>query len=172
MIILRSATLKDAAAIRAIYAPYVLETAVSFEREVPIIEEFYRRISHTLERFPYLVAEEEGKVLGYCYAGAVNERPSAWPSAELSVYVDQNQRGKGVGKRLYTAMEELLHQKGVTNLYALVAAPIGENPYLSLDSPRFHAAMGYKEVGRLHACGEKFGYRVDLTYWEKLLEAH
>ncbi len=171
MITLRTAAAEDAAAIRAIYAPYVLETAVTFEREVPTEEEFRRRIAHTLKRFPYLVAEEAGRVVGYCYAGAVNERPSAWPSAELSVYVEQGQRGKGIGSRLYTAVEELLRQQGVTNFYALVAAPIGENPYLTMDSPHFHAAMGYEEVGRLHGCGEKFGYRIDLTYWEKRAEA-
>ena len=164
---IRDADYGDIPAIRAIYAPYVLHTAVSFEREVPTVEEFHRRMESTLARFPYLVAEEDGRVLGYCYAGCVNERPSAWPSAELSVYVEQEQRGRGIGRRLYTAMEERLKAQNVRNLYALVAEAVGENPYLTADSPRFHTAMGYREVGRLHKCGEKFGYWLDLTYWEK-----
>lgn len=169
MLIIRSATPEDADAIRAIYAPYVLNTSVTFEREVPGREEFLRRIGNTLQRFPYLVAVEDGEVIAYCYAGAVNERPSAWPSAELSVYVEWEHRGQGIGKKLYLEMEERLRQQNVSNLYALVAAPIGENPYLSEDSPHFHKAMGYNEVGRLHGCGEKFGFRLDLTYWEKII---
>ena len=68
------------------------------------------------------------------------------------------------------SLERLRRQQGITTLYALVAAPVGENPHLTMDSPRFHAAMGYTEVGRLHRCGEKFGLRMDLTYWEKILE--
>ena len=170
MIELRSATVEDAAAIREIYAPYVLHTSVTFEREVPTVEEFRRRIAHTLERFPYLLAVEDGEVMAYCYASPVNERPSAWLSAQLSVYVRQDCRGRGLGRLLYTELERLLRQQGITNLYALVAAPVGENPHLTMDSPRFHAAMGYTEVGRLHRCGEKFGLRMDLTYWEKILE--
>ncbi len=170
MLEIRRATLGDLDAIRAIYAPYVLNTAVSFEREVPSREEFAHRIHNTLKRFPYLVAVEDGAVLGYCYAGCVNERPSAWPSAELSVYVEWEHRGRGIGRMLYTEMEQQLRAQNVSNLYALVAAPVGENPYLSDDSPRFHTAMGYKEVGRLHACGEKFGYWLDLVYWEKILD--
>ena len=167
---IRDAVFEDIPAIRAIYAPYVLETAVSFEREVPTVEEFTRRMTHTLERFPYLVAVEDGRVLGYCYAGCLNERPSAWPSAELSVYVDREQRGRGIGRMLYSAMEERLKARNVRNLYALVAESRGDNPYLTADSPRFHRAMGFREAGRLHRCGEKFGYRLDLVYWEKLLD--
>ena len=169
MLKVRDANLADIPAIQSIYAPYVLQTAVSFEREVPTVEEFTRRMTHTLERFPYLAAEEDGAVLGYCYAGCVNERPSAWPSAELSVYVNREQRGRGIGSLLYRAMEERLKAQNVRNLYALVAESGSDNPYLTADSPRFHKAMGYSEVGRLHACGEKFGYWLDLVYWEKLL---
>lgn len=169
MLKVRDASFNDIPSIRAIYTPYVLQTAVSFEREVPTAEEFTRRMTHTLTRFPYLVAEEDGAVLGYCYAGCVNERPSAWPSAELSVYVDQEQRGRGIGSMLYGAMEERLKAQNVRNLYALVAESSSDNPYLTADSPRFHEAMGFRETGRLHACGEKFGYWLDLVYWEKLL---
>ena len=169
MLTIRDASLEDIPAIRAIYAPYVLETAVSFEREVPAVEEFTRRMTNTQKRFPYLVAEEEGRVLGYCYAGCVNERPSAWPSAELSVYVDREQRGRGIGSMLYTEMEERLKARNVRNLYALVAESGSDNPYLTMDSPHFHEAMGFRETGRLHSCGEKFGYWLDLVYWEKIL---
>ena len=169
MLKVRDASFNDIPSIRAIYTPYVLQTAVSFEREVPTAEEFTRRMTHTLEHFPYLVAEEDGAVLGYCYAGCVNERPSAWPSAELSVYVAQDQRGRGIGRRLYTAMEERLKAQNVRNLYALVAESTPDNPYLTMDSPHFHAAMGYTEAGRLHRWGEKLGYWLDLVYWEKMI---
>lgn len=169
MLTVRDADFEDIPAIQAIYAPYVLTTAVSFEREVPTVEEFTRRMERTLARFPYLVAEEDGSVLGYCYAGCVNERPSAWPSAELSVYVEREQRGRGIGRMLYSVMEERLKAQNIRNIYAIVAESISDNPYLTADSPHFHKAMGFEEVGRLHACGEKFGYWLDLTYWEKRL---
>ena len=100
---IRIADTKDAEAIREIYAPYVLNTAVSFEYEVPSVEEFRKRIANTLAEYPYLAAEEDGVILGYAYAGVFHARPAYKHCVELSIYVRQDCRGRGVGKGLYGA---------------------------------------------------------------------
>src|SRR5574344_1780938 len=86
---------KDAQALREIYKPYVEETAITFEYAVPTVEEFKRRIKHTLEKYPYLVAEENGKILGYVYVSQLGERKAyAW-AVETSIYIAKYQRSKG-----------------------------------------------------------------------------
>lgn len=110
--IIREATVEDAAAIRSVYAPYVESTVITFEYQVPSVEEFRRRIAHTRERYPYFVAEEDGRVLGYAYAGSFVGRPAYDWSAELSIYVDRHLRKKGLGKKLYGALLEALKKNG------------------------------------------------------------
>ena len=105
---IRIATTEDAKEIRKLYAPYVLNTAVSFEYEVPSVEEFQNRIGNTLKEYPYLVAVENNAIIGYAYASAFHSREAYKHSAELSVYVKQNYKGQGIGRRLYSKLEELL----------------------------------------------------------------
>ena len=100
---IRVATKEDAEALLAIYAPYVEKTAITFEYEVPSIEEFRCRIQETLKKYPYLVAEKNGKIVGYAYAGAFHARPAYDWAVETSIYVSELQKGEGIGKALYKA---------------------------------------------------------------------
>lgn len=171
-ITIRTATAADAADLLAIYAPYVTNTAITFEYEVPSLKEFRSRIIHTLQRYPYLVAEENGNILGYAYTGPFGERPAYGWAAETSIYLRQDVRGKGLGKRLYTALEEISRAQHVQNLYACIAYPDVDDAYLTGNSVAFHAHMGYREVGRFHRCGYKFGTWYHMTWMEKMLGSH
>lgn len=166
---IRHATTADAEALAAIYAPYVRDTAVSFEVEPPTVEEFAARIERTLQRYPYLVAERDGVVVGYAYAGAFKPRAAYAASVELSIYVDRACKRKGVGRALYTALQDELARRGVTNLYACVAYPRVEDEYLTYGSVRFHERMGFQVVGRFHGCARKFGRLYDMVWMEKLV---
>ena len=104
---LRPAVPGDAAALLEIYAPYVRETAITFEYQVPSPEEFRERIRRTLERWPYLVAEAGGRCLGYAYLGAFVGRAAYGWSAETSIYLRQDMKRRGLGRRLYGALEDL-----------------------------------------------------------------
>ena len=102
---IRTACPEDAEALLEIYAPYVRETAVTFEYEVPPLEEFRGRIEHVLSRYPYLAAEEDGRIVGYAYLSAFHPRAAYGWCAEPSVYVEMGQRGRGIGRRLYEELE-------------------------------------------------------------------
>lgn len=171
--VLRLARPSDAAALQAIYAPYVLETAVSYEYVPPTVAEFRARICATLEAYPYLVLEAEGRILGYAYAGRLGSRKAYDWSAEASIYLDRSSRRQGCGRRLYEALESILRRQGVCSLYAAVACTDRtDDPYLSGDSVAFHLRMGYREMGRFRQCGRRFGRWYDLLWLEKPLAPH
>ena len=113
----------DAAALLAIYAPYVENTAITFEYDVPTVEDFANRIEKILEKYPYLVAEEDGVVLGYAYASTYYARAAYDWAVELSVYVSQDARGKGVGSKLYDKLEDMLDQMGYIHFLACISLP-------------------------------------------------
>lgn len=169
---LRPATLADVPALLEIYTYYVNQTAVSFEYVPPTVEEFRGRMERTLRKYPYLVAREGDRILGYTYAGAFYGRAAYDWCCELTVYLDQEARGRGVGRALYGAMEKTLGEMGVQNLYACVAECEEEDEYLTHGSARFHARMGFREVGRFRKCGYKFGRWYDMIWMEKLIGAH
>lgn len=170
MINIRIAKAEDAEMLLGIYAYYIKNTAITFEYEVPTVEEFRERIRNILQQYPYLVAEEDGKLIGYVYASRFRPRAAFRWAAETSVYIDTTHHGKGLGKLLYEKLEEILKRQNVTNLYAVVAVPEEEeDPFLNRNSEYFHQAMGYKTVGRYHGCGSKFGKWYDLAVMEKNL---
>ena len=169
---LRTARVSDAAALLAIYAPYVRETAITFEYDVPDEREFAARIRHVLEKFPYLVAEADGKIVGYAYAGAFHPRAAYQWCAEMSVYVKRDARRMGIGKLLYAAMEEILHMQRLTNVEACIAMPNEPDEHLTLDSVRFHERMGYRMVGEFRQCGFKFGRWYNMVWMEKFIGDH
>ena len=145
---IRTAHLSDAPALRAIYAPYVEKTAITFECTVPDIEEFAARMRATLRRYPYLVAERGGEIVGYAYAGPFGSRAAyAW-SVEMSIYLREDQRHQGTGRRLYAALEAVLRAQNVQNLYACIGYPDGaDDAHLTKNSAQFHAHLGYRIVG-------------------------
>ena len=166
---IRSATVDDASRLLDIYAYYVESTAISFEYEVPSLEEFTARIANTLKRYPYIVAEEDGEIWGFAYAGVFKNRAAYDRSCEVSIYVERNARGKGYGRALYEELERRLKEAGVLNLYACIAHPIEEDEYLSWDSERFHAHLGFKTVGEFHKCAYKFGRFYNMIWMEKIV---
>ena len=120
-IIIRGAMPEDAEALLAVYAPYVPETAITFEYEVPAAAEFVSRIERTLQRYPYLVAVSDGEILGYAYLSPLGERKAYEHAAETSVYLRRDVRGRGLGKRLYQRLEEIAAAQRITRLYACIA---------------------------------------------------
>jgi phosphinothricin acetyltransferase len=167
---IHDATPADASALLAIYAPYVEQTAITFELEVPSVDEFERRIASTLENgYPYLVLEDDGRIVGYAYASLHHGRAAYAHSAEVSIYLDREARGQGHGRALYDSLEHELRRRGVTNLYACITSVSGDDPYATLDSVRFHEHMGYEHVGLFHGCGRKFGRWYDTAWMEKLI---
>ena len=168
-ITIRPATLDDAPALLAIYAPYVEQTAISFEYDVPSLDEFRRRMTVFSARYPYLVAEENGHIVGYCYAHAFHERAAFQWCVETTIYVERSQRHKGIGYLLHEALEQALRQQGILNMNASIAYIEQEDEYLTHDSIRFHERLGYHLVAHFHRCGKKFGRWYDMVWMEKLL---
>lgn len=157
---IRFAVTGDIPAMLEIYAPFVENTAVSFEYQVPSTAEFTRRFESITARFPWLVWEQEGKVLGYCYACAPFERAAFSWCAEPSIYLAPEARGQGIGRQLYQVLEALLKHLGYTRLYALITAD-------NTPSIAFHTALGYREIACMPDCGYKLGSWHSLAWLEK-----
>ncbi len=166
---IRSATPEDAEALLNIYAYYVEHTAISFEYEVPTVEQFRLRIENTLKKYPYLVAVKDGRTVGYIYAGAFRPRAAYDHTCEISVYLDRRERHGGIGRRLYERMEAILAQEGFEIVYACIGLPVETDAYLDTNSRDFHEHMGYRVVGHFRASGKKFGNYYDMIYMEKRL---
>lgn len=164
-ITIRMATEADALALLAIYGPYVEKTAISFEYQIPSQEEFTRRITNTLNRYPYLAALREGSIIGYAYASPFKPRAAYNWAVEVSVYVAENNRGAGTGSRLYQVLEMILKKQHVINVNACITYP---NP----DSIAFHKRLGYKTAGHFTKCGYKLGVWWDMIWMEKMLGDH
>ena len=169
---IRVASPDDAEQLLKIYAPYVEKTAITFEYDVPTVHEFKKRIENTLERYPYLVAEVGDKIVGYAYTGSFVGRAAYDHSAETSIYIDEGCRNKGIGKRLYAAIEEISVAQNVINLYACIGYPEQEDEYLTANSADFHAHLGYTKVGEFHRCGYKFGRWYHMIWMEKMIAEH
>ncbi len=169
---IRAAAAADAPALLAIYAPYVEKTAITFEYDVPKESEFAARIAHTLEKYPYLVAERGGEIAGYAYAGPFKTRAAYDWAVESTVYVKQGLHRCGVGRALYTALEGALALQNICNVEAAIAEPETEDEYLTMDSIRFHTRMGYHRVGTFYQSGYKFGRWYHLTWMEKQILPH
>ena len=166
---IRSAAPDDAPRLLEIYRYYIENTAVTYECAVPSEAEFRARIEGTLTRYPYLVAEDGGVILGYAYAGPLVRRAAADHSCEVSIYLDRDVRRRGLGRQLYEALEERLKAMGIRNLYAVIAWTDHADAYLNADSAEFHARLGYVLAGHLHGCGYKFGRWYDLIWMEKII---
>ena len=156
---LRFAEPKDAEQIRDIYAPIVEHTATSFESSPPTVDEVRRRISTTLNDLPWLVAEEEGRVAGYSYAGRFRDRPAYLWTAEASVYVQAEYRRRGVAAALYTAMFECLRLQGFYNVIAVITLP-------NAASVGLHEKLGFRPVGVFRSAGFKLGQWRDVAWYQ------
>lgn len=158
----RNAVEADAAQLLAIYAPYVEQTAITFETEVPSVAEFEKRIVETQEKFPYLVAEEDGEIIGYAYAHPYYGRAAyAW-TVESSIYVKMDGRKAGVGTILYDALENALAEQHVVNVLACISLP-------NEGSIAFHSKRGYQKVAHFDRIGYKFDKWHDIVWLQKRL---
>ena len=164
-ITIRAAKEADIEAILAIYAPYVRETAITFEYTVPTLEEFSERMRKTLMKYPYLVAVQQVEILGYAYASEFKNRAAYDWAVETTIYVKQDSRKSGVGKKLYRVLEEVLKRQNIGNLYACIAYP---NP----GSIGFHEHLGYQTIGHFSKCGYKFETWYDMIWMEKMIGEH
>ncbi len=169
---IRVASVDDAEALLAIYAPYVVKTAITFEYEVPSLDEFRGRICHTLQKYPYLVAEEKGKILGYAYVGPFHDRAAYDWAVETSIYVDENLRRSGVGGKLNRALEAVCKAMGILNMEACIGVPEAEDEHLTRNSEEYHTHIGYRLVGEFYKCGYKFGRWYNMVWMEKLIGEH
>lgn len=156
----RMATLQDLPRILEIYGPYVEHTACSFEYVVPTPEAFTKRFLEITKQFPWLVWEEEGVVLGYAYGSLPFERTAYQWSAEASIYLCPEACKKGIGKKLYAALEQLLQRQGYRKVYAIITTA-------NESSIAFHRAVGYRHTATMPECGYKFGKWYGTVWMEK-----
>ena len=159
---IRPATADDAAAIVDIYNHYILNTVVSFEEEAVSVAEIQDRMKRFTARFPWLVYEEDGRVLGYAYAAPWHTRASYRNTAESTVYLAQGAAGRGLGSQLYGELFERLHSLKVHAVMAGITLP---NPA----SVALHEKMGFEKVGHHKEVGWKFDRWIDVGYWQLLL---
>ena len=161
---IRPATEKDIPEILSIYGPYVETSTATFEYDVPCLRTFSQRFYDITVQFPWLVWEEEGKILGYAYASAPYSRAAYRWCAEPSIYLRPEATGKGIGQKLYAVLEWILDKQGYQVLYALVTT---ENS----GSIRFHEKMGYFSRADFPDCGYKFGRWLGVTWMEKRIKS-
>lgn len=156
-----------------IYAPYVKDTAITFEYDVPSFEEFSKRVENIKKRYPFLVAEKDGKAVGYAYASPFHDRPAYDWSVETSIYVDGRCTHEGLGRKLHDALEAELSRRGFLNMCACIAYPkTDDDKYLTKNSAEFHSHLGYRLVGEFHDCGYKFGRWYNMIWMEKHIGEH
>lgn len=157
---IRSAVLSDVPHMLQIYAPYVETTTFSFEYTVPTPEAFTERFLKYTKQLPWLVWEEDGVVLGYAYGSLPFERAAyAW-CAEVSIYLAPQVHGRGIGRKLYAALEDILWKQGYRTIYALITS---ENT----GSLAFHEKVGYRFCAEFPRCGMKFGRWLGVIWLEK-----
>jgi len=153
----------DSEAILKIYAPFITETTISFETEVPSIEEFAARIENISKSYPYLVCEIDNKIVGFAYATKHRERAAYKYSADVSIYITPEYHRHGLGKALYTKLFELLCEREIYTVYAGITLPNDKSVGL-------HKSLGFKEAGVFHNVGYKFGKWLDVLWLEKPLK--
>lgn len=168
-IIIRQAGVEDAEELLGIYSYYVEKTAISFEYDVPSVSEFASRIRNIQEKYPYIVAVRDGKIVGYSYAGVFKGRAAYDHCVETTIYLEKGVEKQGIGKKLYDQLEAELKACGIKNLYACIAVCDVEDEFLTNNSWEFHEHIGYKLVGRFHKCGYKFDNWYDMIWMEKFV---
>ena len=157
--IIRLANIEDSKALLNIYSQYI-DTAITFECVLPTEKQFKERIAGIIKDYPYLVCEENGEILGYAYAHRQMEREAYQWNAELSIYLDKNFTSKGVGKKLYYILIDILKLQGIKNVYAGVTVP-------NEKSKNLHLSLGFTSLGIYHNTGYKNNKWHDVEWFEK-----
>ncbi len=159
---LRLARAEDAQGLLAIYGPIVESTAISFETEVPSVQEMQERVANTLRDFPWLVFELDGQIAGYAYASRHRQRAAYQWSVDVSVYVATSARRRGLGRRLYAPLLGIVRTLGYCTAYAGIALP-------NAASVALHESMGFVPVGVFRNVGYKLGEWQDVGWWQRPL---
>jgi L-amino acid N-acyltransferase YncA len=154
---------RDAAAVSAIYAPFVTDKATSFETEPPDAEAIKQKIRELEPQYPWLVFEADGEILGYAYACSHRARKAYQWSVEVSVYIDERAHKRGVGRALYLSLFEVLRRQGYASAYAGITLP---NPA----SVGLHEALGFTAIGTFSKVGFKFGQWHDVAWLQLRLQ--
>lgn len=161
---IRPSTDQDIPAITAIYAHHVLNGTGTFETVPPTVDDMKARRADVLAKdLPYLVAEEDGRILGFAYCNWFKPRPAYRYSAEDSIYMADGERGRGAGKQLLTALAQQAEAAGVRKLIAVIGDSANQG------SVRVHESIGFTHVGVLKSCGWKFNKWLDVVLMEKPL---
>jgi phosphinothricin acetyltransferase len=160
--VIRLCTAADAAAICEIYNPYVRDTVITFEETPVAVAEMAQRIVDVTARLPWLVAEEQGAIVGYAYATPWKVRSAYRFSVESTVYVAPGQMSRGVGTALYRELIPALRQLDVHCAVGGIALP-------NAASVALHEKLGFKKIGQFVEIGRKFDRWVDVGYWELIL---
>lgn len=161
---IRAATSDDAAAISSIYAPYVTGSSVSFEAEAPEPAEMRARMEAQAHLYPWLAAEEDGKLLGYAYAAPFRTRFAYRFTVETTVYLREGAQGRGLGKAVYGPLLDLLERQGFTQAIAAIALP-------NAASVALHERLGFRHAGTYGRVGFKLGEWWDVGLWQRALAA-
>jgi len=159
---IRPVELRDAQALAEIYNPYILDTTITFEEEPVTAEEMASRIEKVTTAYPWLVWEEEGRVLGYAYSSVWRARAAYRHSTETAIYFALDQCGKGRGALLYQALLDELRQRGFHLVLGGLALP-------NEASVRLHEKLGFRKAGHMREAGRKFDRWIDVGFWELLL---
>ena len=169
---IRFAKSEDAKELLKIYAYYVTDTAISFETEVPSEEEFKLRIEEVLKSYPYIVACKDDEILGYAYLHSFVGRKAYELSAETTIYLNPDKKKMGIGKKLYSVLEDVAKAQNITNLYSCIGYVDKEDKYLNNNSVQFHEHIGFRIVGKFENCGHKFGRWYHMVWMEKIIGEH
>lgn len=160
---IRAITDGDIEQVLALYNYYIRETTITFETEELSFEVFYKRVHDIMDRYPFLVYEEDGRILGYVYLAEFNSRAAYQWSADLSIYVDKDLRHRGIGGQLYQAIEKLAIDQGFVNIVSLITE---ENK----NSVEFHKRLGFEFIGTFNQIGYKFGRWLGVSYGIKQIQ--
>ena len=162
---IRLAKPEDTSAILDIYAPYIRETSITFETEVPTIESFQERISTYLTNWPWLVFEKDGQIAGYAYAGRYRERAAYQWGVECSVYIHEDYHRQGIAKALYTVLFRALKELGYRNVYAVINLPNDQSVAL-------HESMGFRYFATYEKVGYKLGRWKNVGWWQLVINEY
>lgn len=169
---IRFAKSEDAKELLKIYAYYVTDTAISFETEVPSEKEFKLRIEEVLKSYPFIVACKDDEILGYAYLHSFVGRKAYELSAETTIYLNPDKKKMGIGKKLYSVLEDIAKAQNITNLYSCIGYVDKEDEYLNNNSVQFHEHIGFRMVGKFENCGHKFGRWYHMVWMEKIIGEH
>jgi phosphinothricin acetyltransferase len=160
---IRTARDDDAAAIHAIYAPSISDGVATFETELPGVEAMRERLRTRLKHYPWLVWEEAGEVLAYAYAGRFRERAAYDWIAETSIYVRADALRRGIARKLYGVLLDVMRLQGITQAVGVITLP-------GTASVAMHESMGFTAAGVWRQCGYKLGQWWDVGVWQKELQ--